>query len=227
MSSDAHTRRVNLFCSLTLPPLLNLNISLSHVTDVCQYIHSVSHAARTNEQQMNLAAKLQCQDRLCVEFLGRIQDQLLSVGRDGHQEDGYTAFNVLRSPKYQHAVKEKGDRELVLADNILPPLISAIPPPTSSCPEHQQTSTQRICSSSKLWGDEPMEELIRTCTSWYVPEVHPDSSSYKPDSAVARDYSIFLAHGDPEILRKAYREMQEVKPSGGSRESDHLAILSG
>ena len=166
---------------------------------------------------MNLAAKLQGQDRLCEEFLGRIQDQLLSVGRDGHQEDGYTTFNVLRSPKYQHAVKEKGDRELVLADDIPPPVISANPPPTSSGPEHQQTSTQRICSRSELRGDEPIEELIRTCTSWYVPDVHPDSSSYKPDSAVARDYSIFLAHGDPEILRKAYREMQEVKPSGGSR----------
>ena len=82
-----------------------------------QYIHSVSHAARTNEQQMNLAAKLHRQDRLCEEFMWRIQDQLLSVGRDGHQEDGYTAFNIFRSPKYQHAVRGKGDRELVLAEH--------------------------------------------------------------------------------------------------------------
>ena len=111
---------------------MNLNISLSHVTDVCQYIHSVSHAARTNEQRMNLAAKLQGQDRLCEEFLGRIQDQLLSLGWDGHQEDSYTAFNVLRSPKYQHAVREKGDLELVLGVDIPPPVISASPPPTSS-----------------------------------------------------------------------------------------------
>ena len=139
---------------------LNLNISLSHVTDVCQYIHSVGHAAWTNEQQMNLAAKLQGQDRLCEEFLGQIQDQLLSKGRDGHQEDGYTAFNVLRSPKYQHTVKEKGDRELVLADDIPPPVISANPPPTSSGPEHPQISSQRICSRSELRGDEPIEQLI-------------------------------------------------------------------
>ena len=73
---------------------LNLNISLSHVTDVCQYIHSVSHAARTNEQQMGLAAKLEGCHRLCEEFMSRIQDQLLSMGRDGHQVEGYSAFNV-------------------------------------------------------------------------------------------------------------------------------------
>ena len=62
-----------------------------------------------------------------------------------------------------------------------------------------------------------MEDLVRTCTSWHVPEVHPDSPSYNPDSAVARDYSIFLVHGDPEILRKAYNKMQNTKPVGGNR----------
>ena len=127
------------------------------------------------------------------------------------------AFNVLRCPKYPHAVREKGDRELVLANDIPPPVISASPPPTSSGLSQQQPSTQRICSRPELKGDEPMENRIRTCSSWYVPEVHPDSPSYNPDSAVARDYSIFLVHGDPEILRKAYREMQNSKPSGGSR----------
>ena len=54
------------------------------------------------------------------------------------------------------------------------------------------------------------------CSSWYVPEVHPNSPSYNPDSAVARDYSIFLVHGDPEILRKAYKEIHNSKPAGGT-----------
>lgn len=62
-----------------------------------------------------------------------------------------------------------------------------------------------------------MEDLVRMCSSWYVPEVHPDSPSYNPDSTVAWDYLIFLVHGDPEILRKAYKEMQNSKPAGGNR----------
>ena len=60
------------------------------MTDVCQYIHSVSHVARTNEQQMNLAAKLPRTRPTVRRISGEDQDQLLSVGRDGHQEDGYT-----------------------------------------------------------------------------------------------------------------------------------------
>ena len=204
---------------------LNLNISLSHVTDVCQYIHSVSHAARTNKQQMNLAAKSQGQDRLCEEFLRRIQDQLLSVGRDCHQENGYTTFNVLRSPKYQHAVREKGDQELVLADDIPPPVISASPPPTSSGLSQQQPSTQRICSRPELKGDKPMEDLVRTCTSWYVPEVHPDSPSYNPDSAVAIPF--FWCMEIPRFLGKPIRQCRTPSHHGGFVECDQPTMPFG
>ena len=100
---------------------------------------------------------------------------MFSFGGDGHQEDGYTAFNVVRSPKYQHAVRAKGDRELVLAEDIPPPVISASPPPTSSSLPQKQLSTQRICSRSELKGDEPMEDLVRMCSFWDIPgRAHPD-----------------------------------------------------
>ena len=40
--------------------------------------------------------------------------------------------------------------------------------------------------------------------------------------AITRDYSIFLVHGDPEILGKAHKEMQESKPVGGVRRVQSL-----
>ena len=40
------------------------------------------------------------------------------MGKEGPQENGYTAFNVLRSPKYQHEVREKGDRELIVVHGV-------------------------------------------------------------------------------------------------------------
>ena len=95
---------------------------------------------------------------------------MFSFGGDGHQEDGYTAFNVVRSPKYQHAVRAKGDRELVLAEDIPPPVISASPPPTSSSLPQKQLSTQRICSRSELKGDKPMEDLVRMSQK-FIPTV--------------------------------------------------------
>ena len=190
----------------------NLNISVSHVTNVCQDIHSVSHAARTNDQQMNLAAKLHGHDRLCEEFLGRFQNQLLSIGRDRHQGDGYTTFNVLQSPKYQHVVHEKGDRELVMAEHIPPPVISANPPPPSSSPILQSSTSQRICSRLKLKAEEPMEDLVRICMSWYVL-----FTQTAPAITRTVQWQGITPFSFPEILPKAYKEMQESKPVGGVR----------
>ena len=47
------------------------------------------------------------------------------------------------------------------------------------------------------------------CGTYFVPEVHPDNHEYAPDSAVARGYSLLLSSGDPAILRRAYKEMDQ------------------
>lgn len=130
------------------------------------------------------------------------------MGRDGHQEDSYSPYYVLQSPKYNHAVREKGDRVLVVADDIPPPVISASPPPTDSESVASNQLENQICSRSDLKSNEPIDSLVWICASWYVTKVHHDSPSCAPDSAVAQDYSIFLVQGDPEILRKAFKEME-------------------
>lgn len=51
------------------------------------------------------------------------------------------------------------------------------------------------------------------CGTYFVPEVHPDNPEYAPDSAVARDYSLWLSSGDPAVLRRAYKEMEQQSPT--------------
>ena len=90
---------------------LDLNRSLTMVVDVCQYIHKVSAASRENPQQMVLASKLLGQERSCKEFLARAKDQLLSIGTGADFDDSFESFNVMRSAKFNHAVREKGAKE--------------------------------------------------------------------------------------------------------------------
>ena len=59
-------------------------------------------------------------------------------------------------------------------------------------------------------SDLSIEEVETTCGTYYVPEVHPDSPDYAPDSAIARDHSLSITTEDPQVLRKAYREMEAV-----------------
>ena len=67
-----------------------------------------------------------------------------------------------------------------------------------------------VCSRDELIGDLSIDEVAATCETYYVPEVHPDSPAYAPDSPIARDYSLWITTGDPQVLRKAYREMAAV-----------------
>lgn len=86
---------------------LDLNRSLSMVVDVCQYIYNVSAASRENPQQMVLASKLLSQEQSCEEILARAQDQLLSIGTEIEVDDSFESFNMMRSAKYNHALREK------------------------------------------------------------------------------------------------------------------------
>ena len=81
------------------------------VVDVCQYIHKVSAASRENPEQMVLALKLLGQERLCEEFLAMAKDQLLSIGTGTEIDDSFESFNVMRSAKFNHAIREKGAEE--------------------------------------------------------------------------------------------------------------------
>ena len=94
---------------------LDLNRSLTMVVDVCQYIHKVSAASQENPQQMVLASKLLSQEQSCEEYLARAKDQLLSIGTGTEVGNSFERFNVLRSAKFNHALREKGQEEKVTA----------------------------------------------------------------------------------------------------------------
>ena len=188
---------------------LDLNASLSHVQDTCQFIHTAASAAAENEHQMSMAAKLLVQDRLCAEFLGRARDQLLTLGYDDVYDKGYVAFNVLRSGRFASAVREKGKKEKLSRPT--PESLPTAEPYQSSLhtPLFGQLPPTRECSRSDLLGPDTTASLERTCTSWFIPEVLPDHPQFSPQSPVARDYSLWMASRDPEVLRQAYMEMQK------------------
>ena len=67
----------------------------------------------------------------------------------------------------------------------------------------------KVCQKKELLSNRSLVELEAMCGTYFVPEVHLDNPEYAPDSAVARDYSLWLSSGDPAILRRAYKEMDQ------------------
>ena len=180
------------------------------VVDVCQYIHKVSTASRENPHQMVLASKLLGQERSCEEFLARAKDQLLSIGTGVEFDDSFESFNVMRSAKFNHAVREKGAEEkMAAAASISPSVVIARPHPSIN----SKLAGPKVCQKQELLSDRSLIELEAICGTYFIPEVHPDNPEYAPDSAVARDYSLWLSSGDPAILRRAYKEMEEGRTS--------------
>ena len=189
---------------------LDLNRSLTMAVDVCQYIHKVSAASRENPHQMVLASKLLGQERSCEEFLARVKDQLLSIGMGTEFDDSFESFNVMRSAKFNHAVREKGAEEkMSAAASTSPRGVIARPHPSIN----SKLAGPKVCRKQELLSDRSLIELEAICGTYFVPEVHPDNPEYAPDSAVARDYSLWLSSGDPAILRRAYKEMDEGRSS--------------
>ena len=64
----------------------------------------------------------------------------------------------------------------------------------------------KVCQKKELLSNRSLVELEAMCGTYFVPEVHPDNPEYAPDSA---DYSLWLSSGDPAILRRAYKEMDQ------------------
>ena len=179
---------------------LNLNQSLSMVVDVCQYVNKVSRIARDNPKQMALAAKLLVQERQCAEYLARAKDQLLSIGQGLEEDEAYEQFNVVRSPKHNHHLREKGAAESTSpTTEATPRMLKSQPHPSI----YNKMAAGMACSREELLSNLLIGEVAATCGSNYVPEVHPDAPEYSPDSPVARDYSLWITTGDPQVLRKA------------------------
>ena len=180
------------------------------VVDVCQYIHKVSAASRENPQQMVLASKLLGQERSCKEYLARAKDQLMSIGTGPELDDSFESFNMMRAAKFNHAVREKGAEEkLSAAASTSPRVVVARPHPSIN----SKLAGPKVCQKQEILSDRSLVELEAICGTYFVPEVHPDNHEHAPDSAVARDYSLWLSSGDPAILRRAYKEMDQGRAS--------------
>ena len=176
---------------------------------MCQYIHKVSAASRDDPQQMVLASKLLRQERSC-EFLARAKDQLTSIGNGPELDDSFESFNVMRSAKFNHPVREKGTEEkLSAAASTSPRVVVARPHPSIN----SKLAGPKVCEKKELLSERSLIELEAMCGTYFVPEAHPDNPKYAPDSAVARDYSLWLSTGDPAVLRRAYKEMDEGQTS--------------
>ena len=177
---------------------------------MCQYIHKVSAASWDNPQQMVLASKLLGQERSCEGFLTRAKDQLTSIGTEPELDDSFESLNVMRSAKFNHALREKGTEEkLSAAASTSPRVMVACPHPSIN----SKLAGPKVCQKKELLSERSLIELEAMCGTYFVPEVHPDNPEYAPDSAVARDYSIWLSTGDPAVLRRAYKEMDEWRNS--------------
>ena len=166
---------------------LNLNQSLSMVVDVCQYVHKVSRIAQDNPKQMALAAKVLPQERQCEEFLARAKYQLFSTGQGYEEDEAYKQFNVVRTPQYNHHLREKGKAESIIPTTEAAPCMLLTKPHPSI---YNKLAAGIVCSREELMSDLSIEEVEATCGTYYVPEVHPESPDYAPDSAIALDYSL-------------------------------------
>ena len=163
---------------------------------------------------MVLASKLLGQERSCEEFLARAKDQLISIGTGPEVDDSFESFNVMRSAKFNHAVREKGlEEKLSAAASTSPQVVISRPHPSINT----KLAGPKVCQKRELLSNLSLIELEATCGTYFIPEVHPDNPEYAPDSAVARDYSIWLSTGDPAILRQAYKEMEAAR---SAREAD-------
>ena len=155
---------------------LDLKKSLTLVVDVCQYIDKVSAASRDNPQQMVLASKLLGQERSCEEFLARAKDQLISM-TGPELNDSFESFNVMRSAKFNHAVREKGTEEKLSAAASTSPRV-VVPRPHPSI--NTKLAGPKVCQKQELLSERSLIELEATCGTYFVPEVHPDNPEYAP-----------------------------------------------
>ena len=190
------------------------------VVDVCQYVHKVSRIAQDNPKQMALAAKVLAPKRQCEEFLARAKDQLYGIGQGYEEDEAYEQFNVVRTPQYDHHPREKGKAESIIPTTEAAPCMLQTKPHPSI---YNKPAAGMVCSREELMSDLSIEEVEATYGTYYVPKVHPDSPDYALDSAIARNYSLWITTGDPQVLRKAYHEMAAVS----RRERDRLLTCSG
>ena len=155
---------------------------------------------------MVLASKLLRQERSCEELLARAKDQLTSIGTGPELDDSFESFIVMRSAKFNHAVRGKGTEEkLSAAASTSPRVVVAHPHPSIN----SKLAGPKVCQKQELLSERSLIELEAMCGTYFVPEAHPDNPKYAPDSAVARDYSLWLSTGDPAVLQRAYKEMDE------------------
>lgn len=134
---------------------------------------------------MVLASKLLSQERTCEEFLARAKDQLLSIGTGSDNNNIFKSFNVMRSAKFNHHLREKGS-----AESLTP--VAATAPQVVKQRLHPSINSKlagpKVSQREELLSDLSLMELEAVCGTYYVPDVHPDSPYYAPDRAVARDY---------------------------------------
>ena len=167
---------------------LILNKSLAMVVDVCQYIHKVSRIARDNPELMALAAKILASERSYIWHGPKI-----SIGQCHEEDEMYEQFNVVRSPQYNHHLREKGAS-------------TSSDPPLKPRPIYDMLAAGMVCSREDLVIDFSMAEIKATRGTYYVPEVHPDSPDYAPDSPIARDYSLWMTTGTPLYFGRHIRK---------------------
>ena len=106
----------------------------------------------------------------------------------------------MRLAKFNHAVREKGgEQKLTAAASTSPKVVVARPHPSIN----SKLAGPKVSQKQELLSDLSLVELEAMCGTYFVPEVHPDNPEYAPDSAVARDYSLWWSSGDPAILRRA------------------------
>lgn len=159
---------------------------------------------------MVLASKLLSQERTCEEFLARAKDQLLSIGTGSDNNNIFKSFNVMRSAKFNHHLREKGS-----AESLTP--VAATAPQVVKQRLHPSINSKlagpKVSQREELLSDLSLVELEAVCGTYYVPDVHPDSPDYAPDRAVARDYLLWLTTSNPADLRQAYKEMENQPPA--------------
>ena len=110
---------------------------------------------------MALASKLLSQECSCEEFLARAKDQLLSNGKGMDVDDSFESFNVVRSTKFNHHLREKGREEkLSSSAPTSPQVVKQRPHPSIN----SKLAGPKVCQKGELLNKMSLVELYRVLT---------------------------------------------------------------